>query len=43
LADVIRQKLQRALDEVAEKLQDEGGVIWSAPDEPVLQPGPKVG
>ncbi|GAA5846405.1 hypothetical protein JCM9279_001361 [Rhodotorula babjevae] len=42
LADVIRQKLQRALDEVAEKLQDEGGVIWSE-EAPVLQPGPKVG
>ncbi|GAA5907682.1 hypothetical protein JCM8208_005489 [Rhodotorula glutinis] len=43
LADVIRQKLQRALDEVAEKLQDEGGVIWSDADGPLLQLGPKVG
>ncbi|GAA5942213.1 hypothetical protein JCM3775_001353 [Rhodotorula graminis] len=43
LADVIRQKLQRALDEVAEKLQDEGGVIWSDGEGQILQPGPKVG
>ncbi|BGP41362.1 hypothetical protein JCM10450v2_005403 [Rhodotorula kratochvilovae] len=36
LADVARQRLQRALDDVAATLQDEGGVLWSAVDPPTL-------
>ncbi|GAA6054293.1 hypothetical protein JCM3770_001418 [Rhodotorula araucariae] len=39
LADVARQRLQRALDDVAATLQDEGGVIWSAVDPPATATG----
>ncbi|BGO97407.1 hypothetical protein JCM10021v2_001057, partial [Rhodotorula toruloides] len=31
LADLVRERMQRALDYVCEKVGTEGGVVWSVP------------